>query len=412
MSRHYNSFEFVGNISFTKDEKKVFETIKYENGWETQRLNVGLKASTTNGVFLKADAMYLPTETNTIFSMDRDGNKLEIPFKDRNKQSSVDLVADFKKLVVDLETDYELKKERMKLKYQIINIENREEKTEDDLKKLEDYKKQYIEKSGNLHEFISEYDFVNFIHDSAELLKQHKIRVKGNIEMSLWKDKYYVSYIPKSIEFVEDEAENKLEGLIDVYFDKNAIDDTLLQTEKKLIVNGYLISYDNNAKADRFFPKKLMINLANIDLENEEHVKQFEFLKSFTSTEKDTIQHMLWTVNIYRGAEIKEFTYEECTPTQRQMIDLGFAKVEDFRPKGGFLGGNIEEFRLFLPSLNGDFKDGIVDSLMTEEEFIKLLAVFIDRVKTDNKKTTPKEDIPQASEPTDALKAQMSKLFG
>lgn len=411
MSRHYNSFEFVGNISFAKDEKKVFETIKYDSGWETKRLNVGVKATATNGVFLKADALYNPTETNTIFTMGKDGkSKLEIPFKDRNKQTSIDMVADFKKLVVDLETDFEKKSERIKLKYQIINIEKREEKTEDDLKKLEDYKKEYIEKSDNLHEFISEYDFVLFIKESAEILKQHKIRVTGNLEMSLWKEKYYVSYVPKHIEFVKDDVENKLQALVDVYFDKSAIDDTLLKTDNKLIVNGYLISYDNNARADRFYPKKFIIN--GVNFEDEEQVQMFELVKSFVTTDKDTIHHMLWNVNVYKGAEVKEFTYNDLTLTQRQFVDMGLATIEEYRPKGGYLGGNIEEFKLFMPELADDYKDGILDSEMTEEEFVKLLAVQIDKPKKDNK---PKEVVKQetvTNTQDDELKAKMSKLFG
>lgn len=409
MARHYNSFEFIGNISFNKDENKVLETIKHDSGWQTKRLGVGVKATATNGVFLKADALYNPTETNTIFTMGKDGSKLEVPFKDRNKQVSLDMVADFKKLVVDLETDFEKKSERIKLKYKIINIENREEKTEDDLKKLEDYKKEYIEKSDNLHEFISEYDFILFVKESAELLKQHKVRVTGNLEMSLWKEKYYVSYIPKHIEFAEDNVENKLQALVDVYFDKNAIDDTLLKTDNKLIVNGYLISYDNSAKADRFYPKKFIIN--GVNFEDEEQVQMFELVKSFVTTDKNTVHHMLWNVNVYKGAEVKEFTYENLTPTQKQFVDMGLATIDDYRPKGGFLGGNIEEFKLFMPELKDDYKDGILDSEMTEEEFIKLLAVHVDRPKKDDK---PKETVKQETTSTqdDELKAKMSKLFG
>lgn len=409
MARHYNSFEFIGNISFNKDENKVLETIKHDSGWQTKRLGVGVKATATNGVFLKADALYNPTETNTIFTMGKDGSKLEVPFKDRNKQVSLDMVADFKKLVVDLETDFEKKSERIKLKYKIINIENREEKTEDDLKKLEDYKKEYIEKSDNLHEFISEYDFILFVKESAELLKQHKVRVTGNLEMSLWKEKYYVSYIPKHIEFAEDNVENKLQALVDVYFDKNAIDDTLLKTDNKLIVNGYLISYDNSAKADRFYPKKFIIN--GVNFEDEEQVQMFELVKSFVTTDKNTVHHMLWNVNVYKGAEVKEFTYENLTPTQKQFVDMGLATIDDYRPKGGFLGGNIEEFKLFMPELKDDYKDGILNTEMTEEEFIKLLAVHVDRPKKDDK---PKETVKQETTSTqdDELKAKMSKLFG
>lgn len=410
MARHYNSFEFIGNISFNKDENKVLETIKHDSGWQTKRLGVGVKATATNGVFLKADALYNPTETNTIFTMGKDKSNLEIPFKDRNKQSTLNMVADFKKLVVDLETDFEKKSERIKLKYKIINVENREEKTEDDLKKLEEYKKEYIEKSDNLHEFISEYDFVLFIKESAELLKQHKIRVTGNLEMSLWKEKYYVSYIPKHIEFIEDSVENKLQALVDVYFDKNAIDDTLLKTDNKLIVNGYLISYDNSAKADRFYPKKFIIN--GVNFEDEEQTQMFELVKSFVTTDKNTVHHMLWNVNVYKGAEVKEFTYENLTPTQRQFVDMGLATIDDYRPKGGFLGGNIEEFKLFMPELKDDYKDGILNTEMTEEEFIKLLAVHIDKSKKDSK---PKETIKQetvTNAQDDELKAKMSKLFG
>jgi len=413
MARIYNSFEFIGNISFNKDENKVLETIQYDSGWQTKRLNVGIKPTATNGIFLKADALYNPTETNTIFTMGKDGSKLEIPFKDRNKQSSIDMVADFKKFTVDLETNCEVKTKRYKLKYQIINIENREEKTAEDLEKLANYKKEYIENSTNLHEFISDYDFILFLKESAVILKQHKIRVKGSLDMSMWNEKYYVGYVPNHVEFIQDEVENKLEATIDVYFDKNAIDDTLLKTDGKLLVNGYLISYDKNAKGDRFFPKTMV--LKGVNFEDEAQVSQYEMLKSFIETDKNTIYHMLWNANIYKGAEIKEFTYNDLTDAQKKMVDVGLSTVEQYRPKNGYVGGNIDEFRLFNPVLEGDFKDGIVDSLMTEEEFIKLLAVQIDKPKKQEVKKQVSEEvkeIPTTAEPTPEVKAQLNKLFG
>ena len=125
---------------------------------------------------------------------------------------------------------------------------------------------------------------------------------------------------------------------------------------------------------------------------------------------------MLWNANVYRGAEVKEFTYENLTPVQRQFVDMGLAIIEDYRPKGGFLGGNIDELKLFKPELSGDYKDGILDTEMTEEEFIKLLAVYTEFKKDSNPKGNTKKETTKKETPSpvqdEELKAKMSKLFG
>ena len=77
------------------------------------------------------------------------------------------------------------------------------------------------------------------------------------------------------------------------------------------------------------------------------------------------MQHLQWEC----GAETVEFDESQLTKAQREQIELGIRKLEDFRPAGSIFGDRITEYRLFDPKLTGDFADGLVDTEMSTKEF-------------------------------------------
>ena len=134
--KFYNNFTFVGTIAVPKEESKVYEVKTWDSGWQTHKLNLSIKESATNSEFLDLTAMYTPLENNKVFLISKDGARLEVPFKDRNNQVVLDNVSDMRKLVVDLETDQAIKSERIGLEFKIRNIERRDNKTDEDLKRF------------------------------------------------------------------------------------------------------------------------------------------------------------------------------------------------------------------------------------------------------------------------------------
>lgn len=102
-------------------------------------------------------------------------------------------------------------------------------------------------------------------------------------------------------------------------------------------------------------------------------MKQLYLLKNFFKVENDEVYHLQWVVNIFRGAEEVEFTEDELTVSQKEMIALGLNTLDDFKPKGGLLGENREENRLLKPILKkrndfNDFTEGAVKSTYDVED--------------------------------------------
>lgn len=102
-------------------------------------------------------------------------------------------------------------------------------------------------------------------------------------------------------------------------------------------------------------------------------MKRLDLLKNFFKVENDEVFHLQWVVNIFRGADEIEFTEEELTESQKEMIALGLNTLDDFKPKGGLLGENREENRLLKPILkkindSNDFTEGAATSTYEIED--------------------------------------------
>lgn len=416
MGKFYNSFSFVGDLLVPNDEKKLFAVQTFDSGAKKASLKVGVKESKVNGIFVTAEG-WLPKSENDVLKRAtgekaEDGSQItvEIPYKDRLTQAALDSVANFCKSTVDLETDQEVKKRRFEL---INKIRNREEKemTDENVKAIADYKAELAEKSKNVHEFITDLDFIEFIRDNVETLKKHKVKVTGNVTKSEYKGKSYINYVPNKIEIVPSDYENRLLIIADLYFDKSAVDDVAFEDSKKLLINGYLMNRDNVVKADRFYPQQFIINANKVNFEDAGQVELFNFLKGLFTVDGDNFYHLTWEVNAYRGAETKEFTYDDLTPTQKALVDMNVKNVEDFKPRGQYLGGNVDELLLIMPRLEGEFSNGAVDTTFDEETFASLIAastgdVSLNDVKKDD---TPKQEEPK---PQDDMASKLKGLFG
>jgi hypothetical protein len=336
------------------------------------------------------------------------GAKLEVPWSDRLKADTVDMVADFKKVVVDFTTDKELKEKLSQLRYEIRQLEFKDKLTPDEQEKLNTLRKEYREKAVDRHEFIHPYDAAILLSTMLDTYKEYKFRLTGSVIISAWKGKFYRRFEPSFIEIVDSETPSQLRATMDIFFTKDALDDKDFKKEKKVYVDGYVIDYDNQAKKDVFFPQQFVINAQKVDFENEMHVKRFEYLKNKLTVSKKGVYHLQWLVNIFRGADKVEFTEKDLTPTQKEAIEFGLAKIEDFAPKGGMLGDNVYENRLVKPLLvkaneHNDFTNGAVLSDFTEED-LEYVPVQQESKKEETKPETPKEQPKQ--------EVELEDLFG
>ncbi|MGK4040816.1 hypothetical protein AB0Y20_00845 [Heyndrickxia oleronia] len=414
MTRLYNTFEFVGHINIPKDKSKFHDVRESASGWEGHRLNFAVQETKTNSVFLELYGGYSKAKPNKVFSFSKGtenepGSKLEIPWEDRLKEETIDLVADFKKIVVDFTTDTELKEEINKLRYEIRTLEFKDELNESEKEKLTELKLQLKEKAVDRHEFIHTYDAVVFLSEKLENYVKHKFRLTGSVEYQEHRGRFFRKFNPTLIEIVPEDEVNKLRATMDIFFTKDSLDDKDFKKEKKVYINGYVLSYDNNEKKDMFFPQQLVINAQKIDFENEDHVKRFEFLKSKFNVKGKGVYHLPWLLNVFRGSDKVEFTEKDLTQAQRESIEFGLSKLEDYAPKGGMLGETTEENRLIKPLLQSfdkenNFVDGAVESNYEVDDLIYVSSV------ADKPTETPKVEEPVKDEKPPLV--DLENLFG
>lgn len=411
MSRLYNTFEFIGNIAIPKNADKFHKVNLSDSGWERNVLNFSVKESNTNSAFVELQGGYSKSKANKVITMSKGTEneraaKLEIPWEDRLKQETLNMVADFRKIVVDYTTDKAVKEKSSQLRYEIRSLEYKDELKPDEVQKLNDLRKELLEVAVDRHEFIHAYDAIVFLANTLENYKSSKFRLTGNVVLSSWNGNFYRRFEPTMIEIVEDETKNQLRATMDIFFTKESMDTRDFEKEKKVYINGYLMDYDNQAKKDVFFPKQFVLNATKLDMENEMHVKRLEFFKNKFDVKGKGVFHLQWLVNIFRGADKVEFTEKDLTPAQREAIEFGLNKLEDFEPKGGMLGETTEETRLVKPILmkvndHNDFTNGAVETTYDADE--------LDYVPV--KAEAKKEEKSEATIPP-AIDAELDDLFG
>lgn len=396
MSKLYNKFEFVGNVSIPKNADRFHKEQTFDSGWTKHTVNFALQESKTNSAFVQLEGGYSKSKKNVVKTFSKGtenvkGSKIEIPWDERLNPETVDMVPDYKKIVVDYTSDFDVKEKINQLRYEIRTLEYNDELTEKEQSELVKLKAQLKELATDRHEFINRYDAVVFLAETLEQHKTKKFRITGNVTYSAWKGKFYRNFEPELIEIVSNEETNQLRATIDIFFTDESLDEADLQTDKKIYIDGYVLSYDSQAKKDQFFPQQFVINAQKLDFTNETHMKRLEFFKKTFKDNGEGVYHLQWVVNIFRGADQVEFTEADLTNEQKEAIAFGLAKLDDFKPKGGMLGETKEENRLVKPVFkkiddDNDFREGAVKSTYEEEELQYVTAVKKEEPKQEEKK--------------------------
>lgn len=391
--------------------------VKESNSWEGHRLSFAVKESKTNSAFVELYGGFFQNGRNIVYSFSKStennkGFKLEIPWADRLKHETIDMVADIQKIIIDFTIDEELKNELKQLRYEIRKLEFQDELSESDQGKLKELKQKHAEKAVDRYEFIHNYDAIVLLSNKLPDYKDHKFRIVGNVDYSEHKGEFYRKFTPTLIEIVPKDTKNQLRATMDIFFTKDAIDDRDFEKEKKVYIDGYVLSYDNKAKKDQFFPQQFVINAQKIDFENEKQVKLFEFLKSkFNVKNKKSVYHLQWLVNIFRGADTVELTYDDLTPEQKEAVEFGLNDVDDFKPKE-VLGETVYENRLVKPVLKNinkenDFSRGAVETAYKIDD----LEFEYTAPQQEKQSVETKEESKQEETKID-IDAQLDDLFG
>ena len=215
-------FEMIGKISLGKETEKFkpYSEHTYDSGWVKRKIMFNAICG-DNRHLLTVDAGSFADGHGDVYtfskgSVDDNGNKvkgesLKIPFKDRLTSPKLAEVAEFKKFIFDLEKP----NRRYKLEKAAEKVKEGTSLTDEELKELgiesEADINNALEKSNKKrHEFISEWDFAEFIKKVIDSGKysDKKFYIKGNANYSYSDNKkqVYESYIPQRIYLADDDA--------------------------------------------------------------------------------------------------------------------------------------------------------------------------------------------------------------
>ena len=342
-----SKFVFVGKLQEGKN--LVTDEKMGQSEWMKKRMSLAVKEG-GNSQFLSMEFIHNPS-VKTVNIFGKDGSMFKVDMSETVNDDVVEKSADFTRIVVDLETDFEKKKEYTSLIFKRMNhlIKKDEEKTDEDLSKIEEYTKQIKELATNRKEFCTMNDVIDFIEKAFPIMKDKQVKVTGSVKNNYYNGKNVFQYVPSSIEFVPEDTESELTVYLDVFFTNDSLEDDI--KNKKMFINGYV--GERVKKVDTLFPQTFVIDYTKIDMNNEQHKMLLDYLKStFAIIDKKMVHKIGLEIAVVNGAEVIEFNEDCLTEKQKMELKLGFHDLNYFRPKGNIFGDRVQELKV----ITGDFK--------------------------------------------------------
>lgn len=378
-------FEMVGKISLGKETEKFkpYSEHKYDSGWVKRRIMFNAICG-DNRHLLTVDAGSFADGHGDVVtfskgSVDDSGNKvkgksLKIPFKDRLTSPKLAEVAEFKKFIFDLEKP----NRRYKLEKAAEKVKEGTSLTDEELKELGiesemDINDALDKSNKKRHEFISEWDFVEFIKKVIDSGKysDKKFYIKGNANYSYSdnKKRVYESYVPQRIYLADDDADEYSTATIKMIFNADSLDEMSVEEKGKYYVNGYMFEYDNNRKSNIPVPVTVTIPAAHEDAD-EKTKKKVEAIKRKFTVDDDTYKELGVEVNMLNGAQKVEITDDMLTDEQKEDLDCGLITLDDIRADfgGSVYGDRVQEYQ--FKKIARGYSRGRVDTVYTEDNMV------------------------------------------
>ena len=349
-----NVFNFIAKISLPKETEKFkpVEKREFQSGWCNSTVKFNAISGTNRVLVMCQGGKWTNDAKNTVKTFGKSttdangkvtkGAAIEIPWEKRMDKAEIDKVAGFKKFVVDT-GDY---KERYKLQDLVKAFENGtvtdEQMAALGIDTLEDAKAALEKSQAKKREFISEWDFAEFVAKlvSSDKHKNNLFNISGNYEVAYNadKDRFYTNYHVNRITLAAEDAEPKTEMKVDFYYCEDAWDDSSFEETGKIVVNGYLSYYDSNLKKNGFQNVSIVIR--------EENEKKRNGLKRKFNVE-DGIKQIGLTLNVIEGAEVIELTMDMLDDETREDIECGLLDFDDVKRElgGRAIGDRVSELR-------------------------------------------------------------------
>lgn len=379
------NFEMTGKLTIGKETEKFkpYADTTYESGWVRRQLMFNAVCgdsrhmlTITGGSWADGHGEIYTFGKNTVDENGKKvkGEQLSIPFKDRLTSPKLAEVSDFRKMVVDLE----VRGRRYKLENAVDKVKEGTDLTTDELKELglnnQDEVKDALEKSNKKHhEFISEWDFAEFMKKvlDSDKYKDKNFYIRGSVNYELNEDtgRIYESYVPSRIYLADDDAEPHSTATLNFLYDANSLDEMSVEEKGRYYVNGYTMEYNRNRKANIPVPITITIPVAPDGASDKEKGKVEIMKKRFVVTD-DSVKEYGIVVNMINGAQKMEITEDMLTDEQKEDLEWGLITMDDIRADLGdsVYGDRIREYQFVKPGKG--FTKGRQDTCYTADDLV------------------------------------------
>ena len=349
-----NNFQFIGKIALGKDSEKFHpvEQKEFQSGWMNTTVKFNCISGTNRVLCVAQGGKWKDDKKNTVKTFSKSttdengkvtkGEKIEIPWTKRFDEDQVARVAGFKKFVVDTD-DY---KKRYKLQDLVEAFEKGtvtdEQMEEFGVYNLEDAKAAFEKSKAKRKEFISEWDFAEYMIKVAksEKMKDKLFSISGDYEVQYNqdKDRFYVNYHVNRVTLAAEDAEPQTTLKVDFLFGEDAWDDSNYEETGRVLVNGWVSYYDSNFKKNGFQNITVVIR--------EENDKKRNALKRKFNCE-DGIKQIGLTLSVIDGADVIELTMDMLDDETREDIECGLLDFEEVKRElgGRAIGDRVSELR-------------------------------------------------------------------
>lgn len=348
------NFQFIGKIALGKDSEKFhpIERKEFSSGWMNTSVKFNCVSGTNRILCVAQGGKWKDDKKNTVKTFSKSttdengkvtkGEKIEIPWAKRFDEDQVARVAGFKKFVVDT-GDYKV---RYKLQDLVKAFEGGtvtdEQIEEFGVDNVEDAKAMLEKSQAKRKEFISEWDFAEYMIKVAQSdkMKDKLFTISGDYEVQYnsEKDRFYVNYHVNRVTLAATDVEPKTEMKVDFLFGEDAWDDSNYEDTGKVMVNGWVSYYDSNLKKNGFKDMTVVIR--------EDNDKKRNALKRKFTCENG-IKQIGLTLSVIEGAEVIELTMDMLDDETREDIECGLLDWEDVKRElgGRAIGDRISEIR-------------------------------------------------------------------
>lgn len=302
----YSRFSFCGKVTVSKKVPFV-KRDTYDKG-EKISINFGIKAGNNLG-YVKLEGF----KNDEIKTMDTDRNNIEVAWNNRLDEDVIKTVASTKKFTVNL---------------------------------------------GERKEFITEWDMIEYL-ESALAGYEDDIVVTGNFSLrpgtGKYSDQVYREFQIQNVFMPGEKDTPHLTMNLDLYYDKDSMDKSDLKTDGRITMHCYTPMWSKADAARKMFKIDTVFNTAVFDMDKPKHKAIHDYKMRYLETKSRNPVHMNWQLAVVNGAEEVEFSEDSLSEQQKEQIELGISKLEDFR-RGPIYGQRVNELRLVKPLLTGEFE--------------------------------------------------------